>query len=93
VARSAALALGKPLYPVNHGVAHIEIGKLLTGCSDPVVLYVAGGNTLITTLAEKRYRILGETLDIAAGNCLDAFRNLGRYRAYAGARRIRPQRP
>ena len=73
VARSVALTLGKPLYPVNHGVAHIEIGKLLTGCSDPVVLYVAGGNTLITTLAEKRYRILGETLDIAAGNCLDAF--------------------
>jgi len=73
VARTLALALKKPLVAVNHGVAHIEIGKLVTGCRDPVVLYVAGGNTLITALVEKRYRILGETLDIAAGNCLDAF--------------------
>lgn len=73
VARTLALALKKPLVAVNHGVAHIEIGKLVTGCRDPVVLYVAGGNTLIAALVEKRYRILGETLDIAAGNCLDSF--------------------
>jgi len=73
VARTLATALNKPLIPVNHGVAHIEIGKLVTGCRDPVVLYVAGGNTLITALVDKRYRILGETLDIAAGNCLDSF--------------------
>ncbi|MCS7129088.1 MAG: UGMP family protein, partial [Candidatus Caldarchaeum sp.] len=73
VARTLALTLRKPLIAVNHGVAHIEVGKLATGCSDPVVLYVAGGNTLITSLVEKRYRILGETLDIAAGNCLDSF--------------------
>ncbi|GBC70418.1 tRNA N6-adenosine threonylcarbamoyltransferase [Candidatus Calditenuaceae archaeon HR02] len=73
LARALALKLGRPLIAVNHGVAHIEIGKLLTGFRDPVVLYVAGGNTLVTTLHEGRYRILGETLDIAAGNCLDAF--------------------
>ncbi len=71
VARTLALTLKKPLVAVNHGVAHIEIGKLVTGCKDPIVLYVAGGNTLLTSLIEKRYRILGETLDIAAGNCLD----------------------
>ena len=73
VARTLSLALGKPLVGVNHGIAHIEIGKLVTGCKDPLVLYIAGGNTLITCLVERRYRILGETLDIAAGNCLDAF--------------------
>ncbi|MEM4642003.1 MAG: KEOPS complex N(6)-L-threonylcarbamoyladenine synthase Kae1 [Candidatus Caldarchaeum sp.] len=73
VARTIATVLGKPLIGVNHGIAHIEIGKLVTGCGDPVVLYVAGGNTLITALINKRYRILGETLDIAAGNCLDSF--------------------
>ena len=72
-ARSLALSLSKPLVAVNHGVAHIEIGKLTTGCRDPVVLYVAGGNTLVTSLVEGRYRVLGETLDIAAGNCLDSF--------------------
>jgi len=73
VARTLSLALGKPLVGVNHGIAHIEVGKLVTGCRDPLVLYIAGGNTLITCLVEGRYRILGETLDIAAGNCLDAF--------------------
>ncbi|MCS7118302.1 MAG: KEOPS complex N(6)-L-threonylcarbamoyladenine synthase Kae1 [Thaumarchaeota archaeon] len=73
LARAIALKLGRPLASVNHGVAHIEIGKLATGFRDPVVLYVAGGNTLVTTFSEGRYRILGETLDIAAGNCLDAF--------------------
>lgn len=73
LARALALRLGRPLISVNHGVAHIEIGKLFTGFVDPVVLYVAGGNTLVTTLHEGRYRVLGETLDIAAGNCLDVF--------------------
>lgn len=73
VARALALKLERPLVAVNHGVAHIEIGKLVTGFRDPVVLYVAGGNTLVTTLHERRYRVLGETLDIAAGNCLDVF--------------------
>ncbi len=73
VARALAYRLNKPLVAVNHGVAHIEIGKLSTGFTDPVVLYVAGGNTLVTTSSAGRYRILGETLDIAAGNCLDAF--------------------
>ncbi|MEM1922542.1 MAG: KEOPS complex N(6)-L-threonylcarbamoyladenine synthase Kae1 [Nitrososphaerota archaeon] len=73
IARALALKLRRPLVAVNHGVAHIVIGKLTTGFKDPVVLYVAGGNTLVTTLHEKRYRLLGETLDIAAGNCLDVF--------------------
>lgn len=73
LARALALKLERPLVAVNHGVAHIEIGKLFTGFKDPVVLYVAGGNTLVTTLLEGRYRVLGETLDIAAGNCLDVF--------------------
>ena len=73
IARALALKSGKPLIAVNHGVAHIEVGRLVTGCRDPVVLYVAGGNTLITGYLEGRYRIFGETLDIAAGNCLDVF--------------------
>ena len=73
LARALALKLGKPLLAVNHGVAHIEIGRLVTGAEDPVVLYIAGGNTLITAYLDGRYRIFGETLDIAAGNCLDAF--------------------
>jgi len=45
VARSLSDKIGKPLVGVNHCVAHIEIGRLQTGCKDPVLLYVSGGNT------------------------------------------------
>jgi universal protein Kae1 len=73
VARALASYLGIPLVGINHSVAHIEIGKLKTGAQDPVTLYVSGGNTMVTALESGRYRIFGETLDIALGNCLDVF--------------------
>ncbi|UNQ72619.1 KEOPS complex N(6)-L-threonylcarbamoyladenine synthase Kae1 [Infirmifilum sp. NZ] len=73
LARYLALKLAKPLVPVNHAVAHVEIALLSTGTRDPVVVYVAGGNTIITAFNEGRYRVFGETLDIPLGNCLDAF--------------------
>lgn len=73
IARALALSLQRPIVGVNHMVAHIEIGRLLTKCSDPIILYVAGGNTILSVFEAKRYRVLGETLDIAAGNCLDSF--------------------
>lgn len=34
-----------PLIGVNHCVGHIEMGRIVTGAHDPVVLYVSGGNT------------------------------------------------
>jgi len=73
VARALASYLEIPLVGVNHSVAHIEIGKLKTGVSDPMTLYVSGGNTLVTAFEAERYRVFGETLDIALGNCLDVF--------------------
>jgi N6-L-threonylcarbamoyladenine synthase/protein kinase Bud32 len=73
VARALASYLGIPLVGVNHSVGHIEIGKLQTGAEDPVTLYVSGGNTMVTAYAGGRYRVFGETLDIALGNCLDVF--------------------
>lgn len=51
----------------------IEMGRLATGAKDPVVLYVSGGNTQVIAYSSKRYRIFGETIDIAVGNCLDKF--------------------
>lgn len=63
----------KPIVAVNHCVAHIEMGRLVTGALDPVVLYVSGGNTQVIAYSEGRYRIFGETIDIAVGNCLDRF--------------------
>jgi N6-L-threonylcarbamoyladenine synthase/protein kinase Bud32 len=38
-----------------------------------VTLYVSGGNTMVTAFEAGRYRVFGETLDIALGNCLDVF--------------------
>jgi len=73
VARALASYLGVPLVGVNHCVAHIEIGKLKTGAVDPVTLYVSGGNTIVAAFDSGRYRVFGETLDIALGNCLDVF--------------------
>ncbi|KAL6580702.1 Gcp2p [Orobanche minor] len=63
----------KPIIAVNHCVAHIEMGRIVTGADDPVVLYVSGGNTQVIAYSEGRYRIFGETIDIAVGNCLDRF--------------------
>lgn len=73
VARALASDLGIPLVGVNHCVAHIEIGKLKTDAKDPVTLYVSGGNTIVSAFDSGRYRVFGETLDIALGNCLDVF--------------------
>src|SRR3989338_1214613 len=72
-ARALARRLNKPLVDVNHCVAHIEVGKLTTGAKDSVVLYVSGGNTQVIAYAEGRYRVFGETEDIAIGNALDGF--------------------
>ena len=133
---------------MNHCVGHIEMGRIVTGAQDPVVLYVSGGNTQVRTrfashhdtckhtpkqkytnraaacidviserhcqswhklshspvnrlmacplltqprtsckrlahqpwaasqviaYSEQRYRIFGETIDLAVGNCLDRF--------------------
>jgi len=73
VARTLSLLFGKPLVGVNHCIGHIEMGREITGAQNPVVLYVSGGNTQVIAYSRQRYRIFGETLDIAVGNCLDRF--------------------
>lgn len=72
-ARTLSLLWQKELVGVNHCVGHIEMGREITGAQNPVVLYVSGGNTQVIAYAEQRYRIFGEALDIAVGNCLDRF--------------------
>ncbi|PFH54589.1 hypothetical protein AMATHDRAFT_72383 [Amanita thiersii Skay4041] len=73
VARTLSLLFNKPLVGVNHCVGHIEMGREITGAKNPVVLYVSGGNTQVIAYSSQCYRIFGETLDIAVGNCLDRF--------------------
>ncbi|KAG8036709.1 hypothetical protein G9C98_004031 [Cotesia typhae] len=76
VARTVAQMYNKPMVAVNHCVGHIEMGRLITGSKDPTILYVSGGNTQIIAYSRQRYRIFGETIDIAVGNCLDRFARL-----------------
>lgn len=71
VARTLAQVWKVPLVPVNHCVAHVEMGRLVSGFDNPVILYASGGNTQVLAFSEGRYRVFGETLDIAVGNCLD----------------------
>lgn len=49
------------------------MGRLITNAENPVILYVSGGNTQVIAYSGQRYRIFGETIDIAVGNCLDRF--------------------
>ena len=78
VARSLASYYDIPIYPVNHAIGHIELGKLLTGAKNPLVLLVSGGHTMLLAFLEKQWRVFGETLDSTLGQLLDQFgRSLG----------------
>ncbi|MBE6525585.1 MAG: bifunctional N(6)-L-threonylcarbamoyladenine synthase/serine/threonine protein kinase [Thermoplasmata archaeon] len=77
-ARALSVRLRKPIIGVNHCIAHIEIGRAVTGCHDPALLYASGGNTQIIAFNNGRYRIFGETLDVGIGNMFDKLgRELG----------------
>jgi N6-L-threonylcarbamoyladenine synthase/N6-L-threonylcarbamoyladenine synthase/protein kinase Bud32 len=83
-ARALALKLEIPIIGVNHCVAHLEIGRL-TGATDPILLYVSGGNTQVIAFVKGKYRVFGETLDIGIGNMLDKFGRSMNLRFPAGA--------
>lgn len=67
-----AKTYNKEIIPVNHCIAHLEIGQSV-GAKDPVLLYTSGANTQIIAYASGKYRIFGETLDLGIGNVLDTF--------------------
>ena len=62
-----------PLVGVNHCIAHLEIGKLMTKAKDPVLLYPSGANTQVIAYDGGKYRVFGETLDQGVGNFIDSF--------------------
>src|SRR3990170_984563 len=80
VARSLASYYNIPIFPVNHAIGHIELGKMLTGAKDPLVLLVSGGHTMILAFLMNKWRVFGETLDITLGQLLD---QLGRHAGFA----------
>ena len=77
-AKGLALRLGKPLIGINHIEAHIHSVFLSPGAPDPhdvgplLGLVVSGGHSCWIDLPESgRYRIIGQTLDDAAGEAFD----------------------
>jgi N6-L-threonylcarbamoyladenine synthase len=73
-AKAAALALNKPLIPVHHTRGHIAANYIAYPDLKPpfLCLVVSGGHTLIAEITDyTKMRILGTTLDDAAGECFD----------------------
>ncbi|OGE82485.1 MAG: hypothetical protein A3B10_00210 [Candidatus Doudnabacteria bacterium RIFCSPLOWO2_01_FULL_44_21] len=79
-AKALGLALNKPVLPVNHLEAHIYANfvrensksKIQNPKFPAIILIVSGGHTLLVLMrGHGQYRILGETLDDAAGEAFD----------------------
>lgn len=73
-AKSAALALNKPLIPVHHIRGHIAANYISFPELKPpfLCLVVSGGHTMIVRVDDyTKMEILGTTLDDAAGECFD----------------------
>ena len=73
-AKAAAMAMGKPLIPVHHIRGHIAANYIACPDLKPpfLCLVVSGGHTMIVEVKDYTdMRILGTTLDDAAGECFD----------------------
>jgi N6-L-threonylcarbamoyladenine synthase len=82
-AKGLSLRLGKPLCAINHIEAHIYsvfLGENAPGVEDAcpmLALVVSGGHTcLVRVDGPGRYRVLGQTIDDAAGEAFDKGSNL-----------------
>jgi len=77
-AKGLALQLGKPLIGINHLEAHLHSVFLSPGAPDPhtvaplLGLVVSGGHSCWVDMpSQGRYRVIGQTLDDAAGEAFD----------------------
>ena len=73
-AKGVAYARSLPLVPVNHLEGHVAAAYLAEPDLEPpfVALIASGGHTaLYSVTADREMRLLGETLDDAAGEALD----------------------
>ena len=73
-AKAIALATGRPYVGVNHHEAHMYAALLDDPALEPpfVTLVVSGGHTLLIAMDDHgRYRVLGQTVDDAAGEAFD----------------------
>jgi N6-L-threonylcarbamoyladenine synthase len=74
-AKAYALALGKPLYGVNHLAAHIAVDQLEHGAlpAPAIALLVSGGHSSLLLVRDVAAEVtpLGATIDDAAGEAYD----------------------
>jgi N6-L-threonylcarbamoyladenine synthase len=74
-AKSLAVALGKPLYGVNHLAAHVAVDIVEHGAlAEPTMaMLVSGGHSSLLLVPDVTYdvRSLGSTIDDAAGEAFD----------------------
>lgn len=72
-AKTLSISLNKPFMAINHLEGHLLTVRLCYDVPFPFLLCLAsGGHFVFAEIAEVgQYRILGETLDDAAGECLD----------------------
>jgi N6-L-threonylcarbamoyladenine synthase len=73
-AKAIALATGRPYVGVNHHEAHMYAALLEDPELEPpfVTLVVSGGHTLLIAMEKHgKYRVLGRTVDDAAGEAFD----------------------
>ncbi len=74
-AKALALALGRPLYAVNHLVGHVGVDVLTEDPLDypTIALLVSGGHTSLLLVRDliDDVELLGETVDDAAGEAFD----------------------
>ncbi|ASU60397.1 tRNA (adenosine(37)-N6)-threonylcarbamoyltransferase complex transferase subunit TsaD [Nocardiopsis dassonvillei] len=74
-AKAYAMALGKPLYGVNHLVGHVAVDQLEHGPlpKPSIALLVSGGHTSLLLVNDLATEVvsLGDTVDDAAGEAYD----------------------
>src|SRR5690242_3705222 len=74
-AKALSLALGKPLYGVNHLAAHVAVDQLEHGpLPDPcIALLVSGGHSSLLRVTDVTTGVtpMGSTIDDAAGEAFD----------------------
>lgn len=74
-AKSLAVALGKPIYGVNHLAAHVCVDQLEHGKLDEpsIALLVSGGHSSLLLVPDITQDVipLGQTIDDAAGEAFD----------------------
>lgn len=79
-AKALSLATGKPLIPVNHMLGHLYSpfsensgkGLKIKDMFPMISLIVSGGHTILVLMEDiKNYRVLGQTVDDAAGEAFD----------------------